>query len=118
MEVVKADIAGLKTDIAKLKIQMQEVKTDIIELKAELQIVKRDVAELKTESELVKISDRDTRLYMENTMEPQLKLLAENYMPSAKKYEKEAAQIGQLWVEIDILKKVVSEHSLKLQMLG
>ena len=55
---------------------------------------------------------------MEMTMEPQLKLLAENYVPSAKKYEKEAAQIGQLWVEIDILKKVVSEHSQKLQMLG
>lgn len=118
MQEVKTDIAELKEDVAKLKTEMQVVKTDIAELKTEMQTVKRDVAELKTELEIVKIDIRNAHLYMENTMEPQLKLLAENYVPSAKKYEKEAAQIGQLWVEVDILKKVVSEHSQKLQMLG
>ena len=108
----------MKTDVGKLKEEMREVKVDVAELKVEMQTVKRDIAGLRTELELIKIDVRDARLCIEMTIEPQIKLLAENYVPSAKKYEKEAAQIGQLWVEVDILKKVVSEHSQKLQMLG
>ncbi len=125
MQEVKTDVAELKaemwevkTDVAELKAEMREVKTDIAELKTEMQTAKRNIAELKASVELVEIRGRDASLYMENTIEPQLRLLVENYVPSAKKYEKEAAQIGQLWVEVDILKKVVSEHSQKLQMLG
>ncbi len=132
LQPIRADIAELKVDVAELKEELKAVKADIVELKAdvaglkeELKAVKadivglkRDAAELKKVLELVKIDIRDARLCVEMNIEPQIRLLAENYVPSAKKYEKEAAQIGQLWVEIDILKKVVSEHSQKLQMFG
>lgn len=61
---------------------------------------------------------RNIKLDIENTMKPQLNLLAENYVPAAKRYENVTAQIGAMQADIEIIKKVVAEHSKKLQSLG
>jgi len=45
-------------------------------------------------------------------------LLAENYLPAAKRYEKATAQIEAMQADIDIMKKVITEHSEKLQKLA
>lgn len=45
-------------------------------------------------------------------------MLAENYMPAAKKYTKEAAKMETMQADIDVLKSVVREHSEKLQKIS
>ena len=45
-------------------------------------------AMLQTELQPIKDDIRDIKLDIENSIKPDIKLLAENYVPAAKKYEK------------------------------
>ena len=74
----------------------------------------------KFEAKLQPLRDdiRDIRLDIENIMKPQIQLLVENYVPAARKYVKETAKIESLEMDVDILKKVVAEHSRQLQKIS
>lgn len=54
----------------------------------------------------------------ENVIMPQIQILAENYLPAAKRYEESVSQIDTMQTDINILKHVVSEHSKQLQNLA
>ncbi len=75
-------------------------------------------SKLKTELQPVKDSIRDIKLHLENVTDRNIQLLAENYVPAAKRYEKASAQIEAMQADIDIIKKVVAEHSEKLQKIS
>lgn len=64
-------------------------------------------------SELNKIN-----LALENEIRPDIKLLAENYLPAAKRYENASNELDVMKTDIDILKKVVTEHSEKFQKIS
>lgn len=64
-------------------------------------------------SELNKIN-----LALENEIRPDIKLLAENYLPAAKRYENASNELDGMKTDIDILKKVVTEHSEKFQKIS
>jgi hypothetical protein len=55
---------------------------------------------------------------LENEIKPDIKLLAENYLPSAKRYEKTIMETENMKSDIDLLKKVVVEHSEILQRIS
>ena len=61
---------------------------------------------------------QNIKLDIENDIKPQLRLLAENYVPAAKRYEREAAKISALDSDVEIMKKVISKHSERLQQLA
>ena len=52
-----------------------------------------------------------TTYFQTNTIQ----LLSENYVPAAKRYEKASAQIEAMQADIEVMKKVITEHSEKLQ---
>ena len=83
--------------------QLLDVKLDA-KLKAELQTVKDDI--------------RDIKVHLENVTDKNIQLLAENYVPAAKRYEKAVSEIEAMQADIEILKKVVTGHSEKLQKLA
>lgn len=75
-------------------------------------------AKLDAKLEPIKNDIRNIKLDIENDIKPQLRLLAENYVPAAKRYESEVAKVSALEADMEILKKVVSEHSEKLRQLA
>jgi len=79
-----------------------------------------DLLDKKLDAKLQPLENdiRDIKLEIENTIKPQLNLLTENYVSAAKKYEKTSAQIDAIQVDVKLLKKVVSEHSIKLQNMS
>lgn len=80
-------------------------------LKAGLQPIKNDIKSIRDEQTRI-------NLIIENEIQHDVKLLAENYVPAAKRYEKEAAKIEAMQADIDILKKVVSDHSEKMKKIS
>lgn len=80
-------------------------------LKAELKPIQNDIETIKNEQ-------RRINLIIENEIRSDIKLLAENYMPAAKKYEREAAKIEAMQADIDVMKNVIREHSEKLQKIS
>lgn len=89
---------------AKLDAKIEPLKVDMQEIKHEIQGLKNDITCIK--------------LDIENDVKPDIKLLSENYVPAAKKYEKATPQIEAMKADIEIIKKVVTEHSEKLQKIS
>ncbi|MXP77197.1 hypothetical protein GN277_17990 [Lachnospiraceae bacterium WCA-9-b2] len=83
--------------------QLLDVKLDA-KLKSELQPLKDDI--------------RDIKLHLENVTDKDIQLLAENYVPAAKRYEKAVPEIQAMQADIDIMKKVISDHSEKLKKIS
>lgn len=110
-EELKKEIQPMKADIAELRKEIQPMKADIAELKKEIQPMKVSIGNLEREVAGIKI-------HLENVTDRNIRLLAENYVPAARRYEKEASQIESMKTDIEILKQVVTEHSEKLQKLA
>lgn len=72
---------------------------------------------LQAELQPVKDEIRSIKLEIENEIAPSIGLLAENYVPAAKRYEKASASFEAMEADIDIMKRVISDHSGKLQMI-
>lgn len=75
-------------------------------------------SELKVALQPLKNDIRDIKLDIGNVIKPQLQLLAENYVPAAKRYEETSMQFEAMQADIEIMKKVIAEHSEKLQKLA
>lgn len=74
-----------------------------------------------TNEDLLAISEllaSKLKLNRENVIMPQIRILAENYLPAAKRYEKSVSQIETMQTDINMLKHVVSKHSKQLQNLA
>ena len=80
-------------------------------LKAELQPMKEDLRSLKEEVHQVK-------MYQENLIVPRLNTIESCYTDTYDRYKRDADRMEAAFDDIDILKKVVAEHSEKLQELA
>ncbi len=108
LEPIKADISGLKEDVSGLKKDVSGLKKDVSNLKKDVSCLKEDVARLdarQTKMELI----------IENEMRPDIKLLAENYVPAAQMYREQADKIEAMQTDIALMKSVIREHSEILQ---
>ena len=86
--------------------QLLDVKLD-----SKLKPIKDDVKSLRDEQTRI-------NLIIENEIQHDIQLLAENYLPAAERYQKATAQIEAMQADIEIMKKVITEHSEKLQKIS
>lgn len=89
----------------------------------ELLLAISDIFDKKLEpikADMKRFSENQHRLNLiiENDIKRDIKLLSENYLPAAKRYEKATASIESLQADIGIIKKVIIEHSDKLKKLA
>ena len=80
-------------------------------LDAKIQPLENEINSLKDEQ-------RRINLIIENEIRSDIKLLAEHYLPAAKRYEKTTARIEAMQADIDVMKSVIREHSEKLQKIS
>lgn len=80
--------------------------------------LRNELQPLKEELRITQNDLHDFRVYVENEIEPKIKLLAENYVPAAKRYERTTPEINEMKRDIDIMKKVIAEHSAILQKIS
>ena len=57
------------------------------------------------------------RIHLENETDKKIQLLAENYVPAAKRYEQQSEKNEDMRNDIELLKKVVREHTERLERL-
>ena len=86
----------------------------------ELLLAMAELFDKKMETQLQALRDdiRDIKLTLENNITPNIQLLAENYVPAAKRYEKGSTELENLKVDIELIKKVIKEHSDKLNRIA
>ena len=125
LQPIKEDLLLLKEDVQVLKEDVQALKEDVQTLKEDVQVLKNDVQVLKDEVQVLRenqlaldLKITKTQLHLENITDKNVQFLAENYVPAAKRYEKASAQLEIMQSDIDLIKKVVTDHSQRLQILG
>ena len=82
-----------------------------IKLKSELQPLKNDLQTLKDEVHQIK-------LYQENVILPRLNTIESCYTDTYNRYKNYAEKMEAAFADIEIMKKVIAEHSEKLQKLA
>lgn len=73
---------------------------------------------LEEKIESIEYEQRRINIIIENEIRTDIKKLAENYLPAAKRYEKETAKIEAMQADIDVMKSIIREHSEKLQKIS
>lgn len=94
------------------------LQTELQPIKDEIQEVKEDLGGVKQDLEGVKQDLRNVKLHLENVTDRNIQLLVENYVPAAKRFEEKSGQIETMQEDIVIMKKVIADHSEKLQQLA
>ena len=118
LQPLKDDIRDMKDDIKSLKNDVNMLKEDVSGLKNDVNMLKEDVSGLKEDVRSLNQRVTSLELHLENTTDRNIRILAENYVPAAKRYEKASAQIEAIQADVDVMKKVIKEHSPKLEKLA
>lgn len=86
----------------------------------ELLLAISDILDKKLESNLKPIENRLTRieLTLENNILPRLQTIESCYTDTYNRYKDYADKMDAAFADIELLKKVVAEHSEKLQKLA
>lgn len=86
----------------------------------ELLLALSDMLDKKLDAKLQPLENdiRNIKLDMENIIKPHLNLLTENYVPAAKRFQDASTQIEAIQSDVDLLKKVITAHSEKLQKIS
>lgn len=95
--------------------QVLEEKIRIIE--EDIQILKNDIQILKNDIQTLKQEVCQIRECQEHVILPRLHTIESCYLDTYRRYQNDAERMEAAFEDIDLLKKVVSEHSQKLAAL-
>ncbi len=102
----------------KLDSRLNPIKSDIKAIRDEQTLIKDEQRRMKDEQRRFRDEQTRIRLIIENDVLHAINILSENYVPAAKRYEKAADQIEAMQSDIDIMKKVLADHSEKLKKIS
>ncbi len=108
---VKTGLREVKTDLLEVKTGLREVKTDLLETKKDLLETKNDLQETKNEVHQIK-------LYLENLIVPRLDTIESCYLDTYNRYQNYTDKMQASFDDIEVMKKVLLEHSEKLQKIS
>ena len=115
VSVLKQDVSVLKQDVSVLKLKVATLEKDISALKQDVSVLKHKVSALEKEVDNLKQGLSHISLHLENVTDKQLQILAENYLPAAKRFTEAVSQIEELQNDNKIIKQVLAKHSEILQ---
>lgn len=111
LEPVNKEIQGLRGEIKEVREDVKVLKEDVDDLKKDVKVLKEDVDDLKIRVKKIEITQ-------ENQILPQLNTIQACYTSTYDRYRVGVDEHEAMKQDISILKKVVTEHSEKLQMLA
>ncbi len=116
-----ASIENLRTEFnssfSSIAGSVSDLKHSVSDLKSTVSGLKLSIAKLDNRLTHVEHDVRDINLKLENHISPQIRLLAEVYVPKAEEFERSVTDMIEMRSSIDILKITVSDHSKQLQKL-
>ena len=118
IQSIKGDIISMKSDIDDMKADIVSMKDDIDVMKSDIIFMKSDIDDMKADIATLQYDVRDLKLTQENIILPRLNTIESCYTTTYCRYKDYADKMADAFVDIDLLKKVVSEHSERLQKIS
>ncbi len=122
-QIINKEFANFKKELdveldARFAAELSPIREDILQIRDDVSQVRDNVSQVRDDVSQVRDDISQINLTIENVLEPQIRLLAENYVPAAVRYEKAVPQMESMQDDIDMLKKVVAKHSEMLHKLA
>ena len=107
---------GLRSDMQKME---QELRSDIQELRSDMQTMEQGLrSDMKKMEQELKSDIHMLKLCQENLILPRLNTIESCYTDTYRRYRDDADQMEAVSADVDIMKKVIAEHSQRLQKLA
>lgn len=100
-----------KSELRPIKNDIQDMKNDLLDTKNDLLVTKSDLLDTKNEVHQIK-------LYLENLIAPRLDTIESCYTDTYNRYKNYSDKMQATFDDIDVMKKVLLEHSEKLQKIS
>lgn len=101
----------IEKDISALNEKVNALDEKVISLDERFTVLNEKVESLET-------GLHNVRLFQENIILPRLNTIESCYLDTYKRYQKNADKMEIVYEDVDLLKKVVAEHSEKFQKLA
>ena len=118
VQLVKNEVQMLNEDLQTVKDEVQLVKDEVQLVKDEVQLMKEDLQTVKDKVQTIENDVHHMKLYQENIIMPRLNTIESCYTDTYGRYRNYSDKMEAAFEDIELLKRVVSEHSMKLQALG
>ena len=116
------EITGLKkemrSEISGMKSEISGMQNEISGIKNEISGIKNEISGMKSEMSGMKADIRALKMQNENDIIPRLQNIESCYLDTSKRFYMELGQMEDLKQDVDVLKKVVAEHSEQLRKIS
>lgn len=113
-----ARLKPMENDIRFIRDEQILMRDEQSRLRDEQALMRKEQALMREEQALMKEEQARINLIIENDILHAINILVENYLPAAKRYENATEKIESMQTDIDIMKKVISDHSKKLKKIS
>lgn len=113
-----ARLKPMENDIRFIRDEQILMRDEQSRLRDEQALMRKEQALMREEQALMKEEQARINLIIENDILHAINILVENYLPAAKRYENATEKIEFMQTDIDIMKKVIADHSEKLKKIS
>lgn len=106
---------GLRGEMQEMQKGLRGEMKEMQEMQTGLQ---NEMQEMKEELKDVKMRVKSLELHQENVTDRNIRILIENFLPAAERFNKAADQIETMQADFDVMKHVIAEHSKKLNQIA
>ena len=108
----------MKDEQRKLRDEQRKLWEGQKELRDEQRKQREELKELREGQKELRDEQKRINLIIENDILHGINILVENYVPAVKRFEKAVERMDAMQADIDIMKKVLAEHSEKLEKIS
>lgn len=110
-------VNNLETKVDNLEIKVNNLETKVGNLETRVSKLELDVKSFHSELALVKRDVRQVRVCQETKIIPRLSNIEACYLDTSIRYQESADKVDVVCEDVQLLKKVVGEHSEKLKKI-
>lgn len=115
---LQTNVSDLQTNVSDLQNNVSDLRNNVSDLQNNFSDLQNNVSALQNNVTTLQSSVTNINLHLENVTDRNIQLLAENYVPAARRYENSSAITEALQRDVSLLKQVVARHSEQLQKLA
>lgn len=118
VQEVKDRLQNVEAEVQEVKGRLQNVEAEVQEVRTEVQNVKDRLQSVETGLQTVESKVHQMSLFQENVITPRLCTIESCYTDTYNRYRSYVDKMDGVFVDVELLKSVVSDHTRKLQKLA
>ena len=118
LKPIDSKFEKIEAKLEQIETRLEKVETRLEELETRLEKVETKLEELETRLEELETRVKKLELLHENDVLPRVSTIEECYISTYERYKENVEHIEAMRSDIDIIKRVLLEHSEKLKKIS